>query len=272
MILIFRVIVLSALMLFTQKALNAQADSLVISSKYAVPDGMGNLFVITENNTLLKVDSNLKILISQSLIRYGIASSMECNGATEIAVYCYNTGRLTVFDDFLKEKNQYDLSQLIKPKPTLICLSKTGWWGYDESTGLISNYRTNFQKVWSLPKLPGMGKEIIRMAEIEYSLPNILFADTTFIIPKVELLSSNTGTMDEYKFQSIPILNYNTSELFGYFNDTLKRLSLHRELPITFFISKTCLNLKNVMMVTRSFNTYFFILPKSIIALRHLVE
>lgn len=254
--------------------ISAQADTLEINTKYAVGDGMGNLFVITENNTLLKLDSNLTILISQSLISYGIASSIECNGATEVVVYCFNSGQLVVFDNFLKEKNRYDLSQFIKPNPTLVCLSKTGWWCYDEASSTISNYRSNFQKAWTLPKAPGLHlhKEILKIAEIGYALPVILFADTSVMVSKKEFQQEDIAKNEEFRFHSIPSLNFNTEVLLGYVQDSISRLTLHRQATPDYRMIKTELQLQNVIMVVRSFNTYFFIQPNAILAIRNLHE
>ena len=245
-----------------------QPDTLLVSAKFVSPDGIGNLFVINENNTLLKVDSNLKILISQSLISYGIASSIECRGATEVIVYSYSTGQLVVFDNFLKEKNRIDLTQLIKPKPNIICISKTGWWCYDETSSRITNYTNSFVKSYSLPEIINPEKEILKMAEIEFNYPNILYADNSFTIPIVKYNSAKIGYDYEYKFRSMPVINYNTQEIFGYSRDSLVCLSFDRKSEKNYSITKTRLKFTEVITVTKSFHTYFFIQPNAILAIR----
>lgn len=268
-----KIILLSLyLLLLSSKGLEAQFDSISLNTKYAVADGIGNLIVLTEGNSILKLDSNLKITNSLNLISYGVASSIECNGGTEVIVYCYNTGQLVVFDNFFKEKIRYDFRQLLIPKPTIICMSKTGWWCYDETTSSISNYRSNFQKVYSLPKVPYLnsGQELVKMAEMRFTFPKLLFTNGTLIIPDFENVSSGSDMGNQYKFHVTPSLNYNTEELFDYSNDSLICLTFRSATVAIYKVIQTKLGLKNVTMVAKSFNTFFFIEPNSICSFQNL--
>lgn len=265
----FKIIIFTVLLfLMHSKTAWAQVDTLVVNAKFASPDGIGNLFVITENNTLLKVDSDLKVSISQSLITYGIASSIECRGATEVIVYSYSTGQLVVFDNFLKEKNKFDLTQLMRPKPNIICISKTGWWCFDETSSTITNYTNSFVKSYSLPEIINPEKEILKMAEIEFTYPNILYADNSVTIPIVKYGRQHYGFDYEYLFRSVPVLNYNTQEILGYSHDSLVCLSLDKTKKKNYTLAKTNLKFTDVKSVTKSFNTYFFIRPNDILSIR----
>jgi hypothetical protein len=265
----FKIITVTVLLfLFNSKTGNSQPDTLVVNAKFVSPDGIGNLFVVTENNTLLKVDSDLKVLISQSLISYGIASSIECRGATEVIVYSYSTGQLVVFDNFLKEKNRFDLTQLIIPKPNIICISKTGWWCFDETSSTITNYTGSFVKSYSLPEIINPEKEIRKMAEIEFTYPNILYADNSFTIPIVKYGRQHYGFDYEYLFRTMPVINYNTQQIFGYSHDSLVCLSLDKTKKRNYTVTITHLKFTDVKTVTKSFNTYFFIQPNAILAVR----
>ncbi len=249
--------------------LYAANDTLLVDTKFAVPDGIGNLFVITENNTLLKIDSNLKILISQSLIDYGIASSIECRGAIDVVVYCFNTGQLLVFDNFLKEKQRYDLPRFLKPKPNFICISKIGWWGYDETTTEMCQYRTNFQKISTLPLVIKPEKEILKIAEIEFPYPNILYADSTLSITYLEYYLKDKNQKASYKFGSIPILSFGNNELYSHSGDTLTCLTFHSDSENKTTIKKLPFAPPH-SRIAKSFHTYFFMLPQMIVSYREI--
>jgi len=243
---------------------NCDGDTLQINTLFAVPDGIGNIFIINNRNTIMKIDSGMNILASRSLIDYGIASSIECNGGTEVIIYCYNTGRLIIFDNFLKEKNDFDLSRVINPKPNLVCMSKTGWWVYDETSLKVCSYKGNFQKSYTLPDLEMPQKEMIKICEIKNSQPVFLFSDNSVSIRSVPLSGIGEKRDFDFKFESTPCLNFNTSELYGYFADTLSLVRTSTEI-IKCERIVTGLNFPKVNMVIKSYHTLFFIFPEIII-------
>lgn len=244
-----------------------QPDTIAIQTILAAPDGMGNILVITENNSLVKLDSTLQIVATQNLISYGIASSIECNGGTEVVVYCFNTGQLVIFDNFLKEKNRFDLTQLIKPKPTLICISKTGWWCYDENSGTLTNYRANFQKVYTIPEIINSGIEMVKMAEAETTYPHFLLANNTLNIA-IQSNGNYTATAPS-KEASTPSLNYNTPLIYTLSGDSISRFTLTEPDKIKFIAAPNLPHPEKMQMIIRSFNTGFFVYPNHILAYRN---
>lgn len=246
---------------------NAQTDTIAIQTTLAAPDGMGNILVVTDNNSLVKLDSTLKIVATQNLISYGIASSIECNGGTEVVVYCFNTGQLVIFDNFLKEKNRYDLTQLIKPKPTLICISKTGWWCYDENNGSLTNYRTNFQKAFAIPEIINSGIEIVKMAEAETTYPHLLLANNALNIALQT--NGNYSMLAQANKASKPSLNYNTPVIYTLSGDSITRYTLNDPSKIRYFAAPNLPHPEKMQTIIRSFNTGFFIYPNHILAFRN---
>ncbi len=246
---------------------NAQTDTIAIQTTLAAPDGMGNILVISDNNSLVKLDSNLTIVATQNLISYGIASSVECNGGTEVVVYCFNTGQLVIFDNFLKEKNRYDLTQIIKPKPTLICISKTGWWCYDENSGTLTNYRANFQKVYTIPEIIHSGIEIVKMAEAETTYPHLLFANNALNI--AIQANGNYSMIVPANKSSIPSINYNTPIIYTLSGDSITRFILNEPFKSRSFAAPSLPHPEKMQTILRSFNTGFFIYPNHILAIRN---
>ncbi len=188
--------------------------------------------------------------------------------SSEVVVYSYSTGQLVIFDNFLKEKNKFDLGQLIKPKPNIICMSKTGWWCLDETSSTITNYTNSFVKSYSLPEIVNPEKEIVKMAEIEFTYPTILYADNYLAIPYLGYNKSISSYNYEYKFRSNPVINYNSPEVYAFSNDSLVFLSLDKIKTQRYRIIKTHLHYKDIKAVTRSFNTYFFIQSNAILGIR----
>jgi hypothetical protein len=185
----------------------ARNDSLAMEVRFAASDEAGNLFVVTENNLIQKIDSNLNIAATLNLMPYGFASSLECRGSQEVLVYCYGSGLLIVFDNFLKEKNRFDLNTVLKRKPDLVCISGTGWWCYNESELSITRYAGNFQLQFILPGMIKTTVPAIKMAELNEKQLGILFSnDQLDLIPYSP--SDKKKEVMHYRFKGIPYLNY----------------------------------------------------------------
>lgn len=243
----------------------ALCDSLRISALLAVSDGNGCIYVVSRENILSKIDTTLSEVSTVNLAPYGFASSLECRGSNEVIVYCYGTGRLVVFDNFLKEKNQFDLSTLLRTKPNLVCISSYGWWCFDETNSSLSKYNGNFSLLYTYPRLLGALSGAMKMAEADEKF--LVFERSDHTLTPLPVADDAVTVLPEgVENRTSPALNYHNAVYYTLGNDSVQIVQV-----LSGRILRTAMppGVEGAQYILKS-NGVFYIIRKNAVFLRHV--
>lgn len=252
-------------LLFCRVSGLAQADSLSTETVLAVSDGSGCVYTVNRENILCKIDTTLTVVASVNLSPYGFGSSVECRGNNEVIVYCYGTGRLLVFDNFLKEKNQFDLSTLLRTKPNLVCISSYGWWCFDETNSSLSKYNGNFSLLYTFPQLLREFSGAVKMAEADEKFLVFERGDHA-IIPLYAGDDAASVNARPVSCQQSPALNYRTVWYYTEAHDSLQIVNV-RSGAVQYKALHP--DARKAVCLLKS-NTVFYIIRENAVFLRHV--
>ncbi len=108
-----------------------QVSTVPIKAQYIAPDKMGNWYAIS-GQEIIKMDSNGKILLKNSLKNMGNISEIDVSNPLKILVFYQELSKVVILDNMLANTGEIDLALLGYDQASLICTSHdNGYWIYN---------------------------------------------------------------------------------------------------------------------------------------------
>ncbi|MEZ5046425.1 MAG: hypothetical protein R2831_05485 [Chitinophagaceae bacterium] len=124
--------------------LHASKDSLVLIHKIPIQtelfttDPIGNIYVLTSNNSIIKYNKNGDSLAQFNEIKKGKISHIDATNPLRIIVYSSSFGDVFILDNMMSVKRSFSLQQLGMFSVTCVANSIDGnLWVYDPASALL---------------------------------------------------------------------------------------------------------------------------------------
>lgn len=139
---------------FTTFCANAAADTILRISEEKIIDGsffgfytdnLGNLFLLSSNNQIKKLDHNLdSVAVFNDVRRYGDVYSIDVNNPLKVLVYYKDFTTIVTLDRFLNIRNTIDLRNAGIAQAKAVAQSyDNNYWVFDELNNKIKKIDDN---------------------------------------------------------------------------------------------------------------------------------